>query len=424
MRKYNKILAVVLCVLLLGVGFGAGFLTNSLINKDYEELNWVLEQIDKNYLVYDEETGEIRSLSETEYIKILISGLKAEGFLDKYSNYYDKQGYSDLILSSKGRAYGIGVGFYKESLEIGTVAYNSPLYKALNGVDAVGKSITALADLNGEPVEITSYSQFKTVIANYQEGVIFNLYIDGVPYQLSKQAFVESYVKYVDNEKTLSFVSDYGNKPTRTESPVGDSSLPADTAYIALTEFNGDAGEEFATAMHFLAERGKSKLILDLRNNGGGYMSILSTVASYLTDGDGGRKTTIAIAKYKDGKSETFKTDGNNYIALDKLTVMANEYSASATECLIGALISYNELSYDNLIVSNHGYQDGVQNTTFGKGIMQTTFPSKNDTAVKLTTAYVFWPDGSTNVHGKGIKATLENSCHYDSAYQKAIAKQ
>ncbi len=424
MKKYNKILAVILCVLLMGIGFGAGFLTNSLINKDYEELNWVLEQIDENYLVYDEETGEVRSLSETEYIKILISGLKAEGFLDRYSTYYDKQGYSDLILSSQGNAYGVGVGFFDEVLEIGTVAYNSPLYKALNGADVTGKSITAIADLSGNITEITSYQHFKQLLAGYQESVVFNLYIDGVPYQVSKQAFVESYVKYVDNEKTLSFSSDYGAKPLKTEILSGDATLPSDTAYIALKEFNGNAGEEFAIAMNYLQERGKSKLILDLRNNGGGYMNILSTVTSYLTDGNGDRKNTVAIVKYKDGKSETFKTESNNYIALDKLTVIANENSASASECLIGALISYGELSYDNLIVANFDYAIGTQNTTYGKGIMQTTFPSKNDTAIKLTTAYVFWPDGTTNIHGKGIKATIENSCVYQDAYALAIAKQ
>lgn len=424
MKKYNKILAVILCVLLVGIGFGAGFLTNSLINRDYEELNWVLEQIDENYLVYDEETGEVRSLSETEYIKILISGLKAEGFLDKYSNYYDKQGYSDLILSSKGNAYGIGAGFFEKDVVIGTVAYNSPLYKALNGVDVTGKSITAVADLSGNITEITSYQHLKEVFAEYQEGVIFNLYIDGVPYQVSKQAFVESYVKYVDSERTLAFSSDYGAKPLKTETVGGDTTLPNDTAYIALKEFNGDAGEEFAIAMRYLQERGKSKLILDLRNNGGGYMTILSTVASYLTNGDGGRKNTIAFAKYKDGKSEVFKTEKNNYVALDKLTVIANENSASATECLMGALIYYGELSYDNLIVANFDYADGEQNVTYGKGIMQTTFPSKADTAIKLTTAYVFWPDGTTNIHGKGIQATIENSCAYQDAYALAKAKQ
>ena len=424
MKKYNKILAILLCVLLLGVGFGGGYLTRTLIRKDYQELNWVLEQIDENYLIYDEETGEVRTLSETEYINVLISGLKAEGFLDAYSKYYDKQGYSDLILSDKGNAYGIGLGFYKEDLQIDVVSYNSPLYKAANGADLTGKRITAISSLNGEPTTLSSFDDLRTQMATFVKGVQFKIYVEGVPYQVSKQSFIESYVQYVDDQKTLSFVSDYGSKPVKTITDGGNASLPSDVAYIRFTEFNGNAGEEFGIAMRYLHERGKTKLILDLRNNGGGSMNIFSTVASYLTNGTGARKNVIAVAKYKDGDTKDIKTTSNNYEALSKLTVLANENSASASESLMGALLHYGELTYDNLIVANYGYTDGMQNTTFGKGIMQTTFSSDNDTAIKLTTAYIFWPDNSTNIHGKGIKATVANSCTYQDALSIAIGRQ
>ena len=42
--------------------------------------------------------------------------------------------------------------------------------------------------------------------------------------------------------------------------------------------------------------------------------------------------------------------------------------------------------------------------------------------AIKLTTAYIYWPDGTTNIHGKGIKANLENSVLYEDGYARALA--
>ena len=425
MKKINKVLTVILAVLIsVGLFFG-GYFTNELIKDDYEELNWVLSQIDKHYLVYDEETGKVKNLSEEDYIKILISGLKANGYLDRYSTYYNEREYSDVLLSAKGNSYGVGLGFYETDLVIGRVMYNSPIYKVSNGVDLIGKKVTGISDIDKTTqTALTDYTHYTTELAKYANSVSFKIYIDNEPYIVSKQAFIESYVKYVDNENTLYFTSDYGSQPEKKIESVGDATLGADVAYIRFTAFNGNAATEFATAMKFLKERGKKKLILDLRSNGGGYMNILTDMASYLTDGGGSNKYLIATAKYKNGKTDDFLTNKGNYVPLNKLTVLANEYSASASECLLGALISYGELSKDNLIISNNSYADGDTNKTYGKGIMQTTYPSKFDTAVKLTTAYVYWPDGETCIHNKGVSAVTGNSCSYTGAYELAKARQ
>lgn len=424
MKKVNKVLTVILAVLVaVGLFFG-GYFTNELIKDDYEELNWVISQINKHYLVYDEETGEIVNLSEEDYIKILVAGLKASGYLDSYSNYYNEEEYSDVLLSAQGNSYGVGLGFYTTDLVIGVVSYNSPIYKASYGVDLIGKKVTGISSVEEtEQTPLSDFTHYSVELSKYATNVMFKIYIDNVPYTVSRQAFIESYVKYVDNGKTLSFTSDYGKKPEKKIEDVGDATLSADVAYIRIMEFNGNAGEEFATAMKFLKERGKSKLILDLRSNGGGYMKILSAIAPYLTAGDGSNKFNIVTAEYKDGDTKSYTANKGNYVPLDKLTVLANENTASASECLIGALISYGNLSKDNLIISNRNYTDGDVNKTYGKGIMQTTYESKFDTAVKLTTAYLYWPDG-TCIHKKGIVTSAENSCSYSLAYNLAKARQ
>ena len=158
-----------------------------------------------------------------------------------------------------------------------------------------------------------------------------------------------------------------------------------------------------------------------MRSNGGGYMDILTDVASYLINNNGKNNTLVATAKYKDGTKSNYSFKSNNYVPLDKLTVIANEYSASATECLIGALLTYGDLSKDNLVITSSTTPTGV-NKTYGKGIMQTTFYGPKNNAIKLTTAYIYWPDGTTNIHGKGIEASLENSVLYEDGFSRALA--
>lgn len=425
MKKVNKTLTIILAVLIaVGLFFG-GYFTNELIKDENEELNWVISQINKHYLVYDEETGQVKNLSEEDYIKILISGLKANGYLDSYSKYYNEEEYSDVLLSNKGNSYGIGLAFYQTNLVIDKVMYNSPIYKVANGVDLIGKKVTGISSVEETSQTVLSnFSHYSQELAKYDNSVMFKIYIDSVPYIVSKQAFVESYVKYVDNGKTMYFTSDYGKSPEKKIEDVGDATLGSDVAYIKFTSFNGNAAQEFATAMKYLKERGKTKLILDLRSNGGGSMDILEEVTAYLTSGDGSNKFNITTAVYKDGDRREIRASKGYYVPLSKLTVVANEYSASASECLIGALLSYGNLSKDNLIVTNNDYAIGDINKTYGKGVMQTTYKSKFDTAIKLTTAYLYWPDGETCIHGKGIDALAANSCSYANALDLAKAMQ
>ncbi len=420
MTKTRKILAIVLAVLVAGAFFGAGYLTNELIKPDFDETNWMLETIDENALVFDEETGEIRKITDEEYAKATIKGLQAMGLLDGYSAYYNAEEYSDVISTSKGNAYGIGVGFYKKSNVVGKVSFNSPLYKATNGIDVSGKTITALRSKSGEVHTVNSYTDLQTGLSGYANGVEFYITIDGNDYLVSKEAFVESYVRYVDNTVSIEFSSDYGEKPQDTRI-AGNPNLPSDTAYIQFTAFNGNAYDEFVTVMNYLKNSGKTKLILDLRNNGGGYMDKLTAIASLFIDNGGKKNNVVAISKNNDNVTTEFKTSANTYIPLNKMVVLANENTASASECLIGALVHYGALSMDNIVVTNADYDGTGTNATYGKGIMQTTYPSGSGTAVKLTTARIYWPDGETCIHGVGVKATAQNSTAYSDALTRAL---
>ena len=205
MTKTHKILVIVLAVLVAGAFFGAGYLTNDLIKSDFGNAYWTIQTIDEHALIYDEDTGEIRKVTDDEYSKAIVKGLQSMGLLDGYSSYYNEEEYTDVISTNKGNSYGIGAAFYKRGNVIGKVSFNSPLYKALNGKDVAGKKITALRSKSGEVYAVNSFEDYQAGLAKFSNGVQFFITIDGADYLVSKEAFVESYVRYVDNTVAIEF---------------------------------------------------------------------------------------------------------------------------------------------------------------------------------------------------------------------------
>jgi carboxyl-terminal processing protease len=183
--------------------------------------------------------------------------------------------------------------------------------------------------------------------------------------------------------------------------------LPSDTAIIRLDSFAGSAAEQFKLALGILKERGRKKLILDLRNNGGGQMDILTKIAAYLCKNAPNGSFPVSIASYRSGKQEKFSADKNyynEYMDGVSLSVLANRSTASASEALIGALVDYGSVEMKDIYLAD---LDGVARS-YGKGIMQTIFLNVlTGEAVKLTTATVGWPVSGTSIHGVGITTDM-----------------
>ena len=155
--------------------------------------------------------------------------------------------------------------------------------------------------------------------------------------------------------------------------------------YIALYEFAGEADKEFESALDELTEQGIDGLIIDLRDNSGGWVLQAQTIGDLFMDaGD------LCYLVYRDGSEEhLYRTrDGKTDV---KLVVLVNEMSASSSEILTGALRD----SADATVV-------GTQ--TFGKGIVQSVLQSGDQGAgFQITVAEYFSPKGN-KVHEVGIE--------------------
>ncbi|MBE5756969.1 MAG: hypothetical protein E7342_04120, partial [Clostridiales bacterium] len=357
--KFKNIIALSISLVLIVGAFFAGYFVRK--SKENEIINWVTSIIGENYTLYDEETGEYVTFTEEDYARAIVDGL-----LDKYSFYFNTKELTNEAETKEGKHYGIGVSFWKNSdiLEIATVSGNSPAEKA--GM-VKGEVIIALKEEGKEKVFITR-ENYSIILGEIEEETPFTLYTlkNGVEqeYVVEKRAYIESFVKYYDSEMELTFTSDYGKEPQKTiKETAKNLGLDENTAYVEFTSFSGNAGEEMITVMEYFHAKNKTKLILDLRNNGGGYMDVLQKVASCFFRSDK-KQNVVAYVKYKDNSVSYYKTSENNYKDME-IVVLANKNTASASECLIGAMISSGSLTMDNFICEKRA--DGSA-STYGKG--------------------------------------------------------
>ena len=196
--------------------------------------------------------------------------------------------------------------------------------------------------------------------------------------------------------------------------------LPDGAAYINLSQFYGTAAEEFYVLVEKFNATNCTSLILDLRSDGGGYVSVMQNIAGCFSDG---QVKTAMVSRDKHGKEEVYKcssVSAEKRVGKDKrVYLLANSGTASASEALAGAMICYGALKYEDIFLSDYSeeYIDWLKQSnqevktarTFGKGIMQSTFVHKTGEALKLTTAQIYWPDGKTCIHDRGI--TKEDGC-------------
>lgn len=159
--------------------------------------------------------------------------------------------------------------------------------------------------------------------------------------------------------------------------------LPGDVAYIALRGFGPSAGEQVHAALSRLRARGARATVFDLRGNGGGYETSAVRVASAFVPSG-----TIVVTQTNHGRKKTTVADGTAAPSLP-LVVLVDHDSASGSELVTGA-------------IADHGLGKVVGARTFGKGVVQTMFPLPDGSAMKVTTARYFTPNGG-DIDGAGI---------------------
>ncbi len=404
-KNVKKLTKIIIIVVSLVIAFTSGFFMHYLVQpREIKKLSNILSIMKRTA---KDPSGNDLTFDADEVAKTFVDAILVG---DDYAKYFTKEELEKETSEGNGNYAGVGISIYANEPRIYSVLGNSPAEKA--GIKKGDLFIKGKV-LDGEFVNFYSTEDLTNFISNASEGeeIEFVVSRDGVVLseniKVTKSQYVCSYVYYYDNETSLRFVSSGEEKPKKTLFPEEkNTSLNDDTAHIIFKSFEGDSAEQLGEALDYFYSKGKSKLILDLRANGGGYMDCLQKVASYFINNGGKNKNLITEVKERNGSS-SFYTNGNNFNSnLKNIVVLADSGTASASECLIGAMLCYNDANFsiDNLLITYNESRGDY--STFGKGIMQTTYPLLSGGALKLTTARIYWPDKETCIHGTGIVQT------------------
>ena len=169
-----------------------------------------------------------------------------------------------------------------------------------------------------------------------------------------------------------------------------------DTAIVTLTRFDESTGKDVQKMAQEFSSKGVNKVILDLRGNGGGYVSAAQDLLSLWLDNQ-----PIVIQKSKHYGNTTMKTSSGRALLKDmKTIVLVNGSTASASEIVAGALQDYKKATI-------------VGEKTYGKGVVQNLFTLGDGSTLKVTTADWYTPNERT-INNEGITPDVEIERSYE----------
>ncbi|MDD6332272.1 MAG: S41 family peptidase [Clostridium sp.] len=289
-----------------------------------------------------------------------------ESLDDPYSVYYTAEEYEDMMNTSSGSYEGIGVSI-QQNAETKTLTVIR-VFKD-SGAEAAGMlPKDVITGVNGRTLNGEDVSEVVT-------------WIKGEP---GTTVDVTVYRPSTDEELTLTI-----ERKTIDNSTVSYKMLANNIGYIEVTDFYEKTGDQFRSAISDLKAQGMQSLIIDLRNNPGGYVNVVVDMCNQILS-----EGTIVYTEDKNGTVlEKYEADDKESLDIP-MAVLVNGSSASASEIFAGCM-------------KDHGVATLVGTTTFGKGIVQQVVPLSDGSAIKLTIAKYFTPNGN-DIHKIGIEPDVE----------------
>lgn len=272
---------------------------------------------------------------------------------DPYTVYMDKE-YAESFLESIDSDDYTGVGLYISN-------------------DTDDNRVTVVSPLSGSPAEKAGLVSGDKIIAVDGEDVTGE-YIDEVASKMKGKEGSEVVLTVVkkNSGRTTDITLTRANIKRET---VSSKMLDGKTGYIQITQFGVNTYDEFVAAFNSLVEAKMQQLVIDLRNNPGGYVEVAVNIADCFID----EGQEIVYTLDKNGSKRDYVAEkGKTELPIVFLT---NGGSASASEILVGAMKDY-------------GLATVVGEKTFGKGVTQIPYEFWDGSIMKITDSRYYTPNG------------------------------
>lgn len=204
-------------------------------------------------------------------------------------------------------------------------------------------------------------------------------------------------VKLIDNENKVK-TADIVISDVPVNSVKGGVMIDEETGYIKVDRFGSKTYSEFMDLFEGLTkDEGMKNIVIDLRDNPGGYLPQATNILSQLFKEKG---NLLVYTKGNNDRKFEYKSTGKTFFPIEKISVLIDENSASGSEILAGAI-----QDWDRGVI--------VGRRSFGKGLVQEQYDLSNEGALRLTIARYYTPSG------RSIQRTYEDMDSYYTDYEE-----
>lgn len=308
------------------------------------KLNKLIDFIEREY---------VDEINTDSIVDLTVNGILEK--LDPHSTYIAKSEMESVEQSMRGDFVGIGVNFY--------------MYK---------DTVAVIKPVEGGPSEKAGIIAGDRILyANNEQLFGKNLPSDSLFSRLKGVKDSEILLTIFRKSENKTFKIKFKRSRIPIKSVDISMMVIPEVGYIKINRFAETTYREFVTGLSDLKRNGAKSIIVDVRDNGGGYMEkAIQIVDEFLA-----KDQLIVFTKNRKGRIDKTLSTSKGIFEVGKLYVLVNENSASASEILAGAI-----QDQDRGII--------VGRRTFGKGLVQREMPLGDGSAVRLTTARYYTPSG------------------------------
>jgi carboxyl-terminal processing protease len=302
--------------------------------------------------------NEVRELLQEEYLEYTDENTLLEGaiagmaasFGDPYTRYVDKETWAMMTEDSEGEYSGVGVTITIPTVGTGILILDvNELGPAQDAGILPGDRVVRVDDYDVE------YSEDLQYVASLVRGDVGT----DVELEIVREGESENLVFTITRRLVNSI-------------EVTGEMLDNNIGYLKIDSFSQDSPQEFVDVFNELGSSGMQSIVIDLRDNPGGSLGAIFNITDMLMD-DG----IITYTIDRDGNREDYKASKGG-VSLP-IVVLVNEYSASASEMMAGAL-------------RDNGYALVVGVTTYGKGLVQGVYELEDGSGLRVTVAKYYTP--------------------------------